>query len=239
MKSKVFPTVGEAVEDIPDSATIMIGGFGHAADKPQNLIKALRDQGARNLTIIGNSSGNAGKLGIGSLGGIPFVDEEILVENRQVKKAICSVPASLVMSKPSAFEKQYLAREVELEYVPQGTLAERIRAGGAGLGAFYTPTGIGTLIEEGKEKRIIDGREMLLEFALRADYALIKAYRADPAGNLVYRGIMRSFNAIMAMAAKVTIVEVEQIVAGGELDPEVIVTPGIFINRIVAISGEK
>jgi 3-oxoadipate CoA-transferase alpha subunit len=178
-------------------------------------------------------------LGIGSLGGIPFVDEEILVENRQVKKAICSVPASLVMSKPSAFEKQYLAREVELEYVPQGTLAERIRAGGAGLGAFYTPTGIGTLIEEGKEKRIIEGREMLLEFALRADYALIKAYRADPAGNLVYRGIMRSFNAIMAMAAKVTIVEVEQVVAAGELDPEVIVTPGIFINRIVAISGEK
>jgi 3-oxoacid CoA-transferase A subunit len=239
MKNKVFPTIGEAVADIPDSATIMIGGFGHAADKPQNLIKALRDQGAKNLTIIGNSSGNAGKLGIGSLGGIPFVDEEILVENRQVKKAICSVPASLVMSKPSAFEKQYLAREVELEYVPQGTLAERIRAGGAGLGAFYTPTGIGTLIEEGKEKRIIEGREMLLEFALRADYALIKAYRADPAGNLVYRGIMRSFNAIMAMAAKVTIVEVEQVVAAGELDPEVIVTPGIFINRIVAISGEK
>jgi 3-oxoacid CoA-transferase A subunit len=239
MKNKVFPTIGEAVADIPDSATIMIGGFGHAADKPQNLIKGLRDQGAKNLTIIGNSAGNAGKLGIGSLGGIPFVDEEILVENRQVRKAICSVPASLVMSKPSAFEKQYLAREVELEYVPQGTLAERIRAGGAGLGAFYTPTGIGTLIEEGKEKRIIDGREMLLEFALRADYALIKAYRADPAGNLVYRGIMRSFNAIMAMAAKVTIVEVEQIVAGGELDPEVIVTPGIFINRIVAISGEK
>jgi 3-oxoacid CoA-transferase A subunit len=239
MKNKVFPTIGEAVADIPDSATIMIGGFGHAADKPQNLIKALRDQGAKNLTIIGNSSGNAGKLGIGSLGGIPFVDEEILVENRQVKKAICSVPASLVMSKPSAFEKQYLAREVELEYVPQGTLAERIRAGGAGLGAFYKPTGIGTLIEEGKEKRIIEGREMLLEFALRADYALIKAYRADPAGNLVYRGIMRSFNAIMAMAAKVTIVEVEQVVAAGELDPEVIVTPGIFINRIVAISGEK
>ena len=134
--NKIYKTYSEAVADIPDSASVMIGGFGHAADKPQNLIKALRDHGAKNLTIIGNSSGNAGKLGIGSLGGVPFIDEEILVENRQVRKAICSVPASLVMSKPSAFEKQYLAREVELEYVPQGTLAERIRAGGAGLGAF-------------------------------------------------------------------------------------------------------
>ncbi|MBP1622562.1 MAG: 3-oxoacid CoA-transferase subunit, partial [Acidobacteria bacterium] len=186
-----------------------------------------------------NSSGNAGKLGIGSLGGIPYIDEEVLVENRQVKKAICSVPASLVMSKPSAFEKQYLARRVELEYVPQGTLAERIRAGGAGLGAFFTPTGVGTLIEEGKEKRTIDGREMLMEYALRADYALIRAYAADTMGNLVYRGIMRSFNAIMAMAAKVTIVEVERVVPAGELDPEIIVTPGIFVDRIVACGGGK
>jgi len=234
MKSKVFSTVGEAVADIPDGASIMIGGFGHAADRPQNLIKALRDHGAKNLTIIGNSAGAAGRLGIGSLGGAPFIDEEILVENRQVKKAICSVPASLVMSKPGAFEKQYLAHEVELEYVPQGTLAERIRAGGAGVGAFYTPTGIGTLIEQGKEKKIIDGREMLLEFALRADYALIKAFRADTMGNLVYRGIMRSFNAIMATAAKVTIAEVDEVVDAGGLDPEVVVTPGIFVDRIVA-----
>ena len=237
--NKIYKTYSEAVADIPDSASIMIGGFGHAADKPQNLIKALRDHGAKNLTLIGNSSGNAGKLGIGSLGGIPFIDEEILVENRQVRKAICSVPASLVMSKPSAFEKQYLAHEVELEYVPQGTLAERIRAGGAGLGAFYTPTGIGTLIEDGKEKRIIDGRAMLLEYALRADYALIRAYCADTLGNLIYRGIMRSFNAIMAMAAKVTIVEVERVVAAGELDPEIIVTPGIFVDRVVAAEGSK
>jgi 3-oxoadipate CoA-transferase, alpha subunit len=237
--NKIYKTYSQAVADIPDSASIMIGGFGHAADKPQNLIKALRDQGAKNLTLIGNSSGNAGKLGIGSLGGVPFVDEEVLVENRQVKKAICSVPASLVMSKPSAFEKQYLAREVELEYVPQGTLAERIRAAGAGLGAFYTPTGIGTLVEEGKEKKNIDGREMLLEYALRADYALIKAYCADTMGNLVYRGIMRSFNAIMAMAAKITIVEVERVVAAGGLDPEIIVTPGIFVDRIVAAGGSE
>ncbi len=239
MKNKVLKTFAEVVADIPDSATIMIGGFGHAADRPQNLIKALKDQGAKNLTIIGNSTGAAGRLGIGSLGGIPFIDEEILVENRQVRKAICSVPASLVMSKPSAFEKQYLAHEVELEFVPQGTLAERIRAGGAGLGAFFTPTGAGTLIEQGKEKRIIDGREMLLEFALRADYALIRAYRADTMGNLVYRGIMRSFNAIMAMAAKVTIAEVDEVVEAGALDPEAVVTPGIFIDRIVVSGGVK
>lgn len=239
MTNKIYKTCLEAVADIPDSASVMIGGFGHAADKPQNLIQALKYQGAKNLTIISNSSGNAGKLGIGSLGGVPFIDEEVLVENRQVKKAICSVPASLVMSKPSAFEKQYLAGEVELEYAPQGTLAERIRAGGAGLGAFFTPTGVGTLIDEGKERRIIDGREMILEFALRADYALIKAYCADNLGNLVYRGIMRSFNAIMAMAAKVTIVEVERVVAAGELDPENIVTPGIFVDRVVVSGGSR
>jgi 3-oxoacid CoA-transferase A subunit len=239
MKNKVFASFREAVSDIPDGATIMVGGFGHAADRPQHLITALRDQGAKDLTLIGNSTGAAGKLGIGSLGGKPFVDEEILVANRQVKKAICSVPASLVMSKPSAFEKQYLAGEVELEYVPQGTLVERIRAGGAGLGAFYTPTGVGTLVEKGKEKRTIDGKEMLLEFALRADYALIKAYCADTMGNLIYRGIMRSFNAIMATAAKVTIVEVEQIVETGEIDPEIVVTPGIFIDRIIEIPRER
>jgi 3-oxoacid CoA-transferase A subunit len=238
MINKVFSGFDKAVADIPDGATIMIGGFGHAADKPQNLIAALRDQGAKGLTIIVNGAGVSGSLGIGSLGGKPFVDEEVLVVNRQVKKAICSVPASLVMSKPGAFEKQYLAGEAELEYVPQGTLAERIRAGGAGLGAFYTPTGVGTLVEKGKEKRTIDGREMLLEFALRADYALIRGYRADTMGNLVYRGIMRSFNAIMAAAARVAIVEVDEIVEAGELDPEMVVTPGLFIDRIVAVSRE-
>ncbi len=239
MKSKVFATCAEAVADIPDGVTIMVGGFGHAADKPQNLIAALKDQGAKNLTLISNSAGGAAKLGIGSLGGKPFVDEEILVQNRQIKKAICSVPASLVMSKPSAFEKQYLAKEVELEYVPQGTLVERIRAGGAGVGAFYTPTGVGTLVEQGKEKRVIDGKEMLLEFGLRADYAFVKAYCADTMGNLIYCGIMRSFNAVMATAAKVVIAEVEEIVEAGEIDPEVVVTPGIFIDRIVAVPRER
>jgi 3-oxoadipate CoA-transferase alpha subunit len=216
----------------------MIGGFGHAADKPQNLIRALAEHGARELTMIVNGAGVSGSLGIGALGGKPFIDEEILLKNRQIKKAICSVPASLVMSKPGVFEKQYLAGEAELEYVPQGTLAERIRAGGAGIGAFYTPTGVGTLVEAGKEKRMVDGREMLLEFGLKADYALVRAYRADTMGNLLYRGIMRSFNAVMAKAAKITIAEVDEIVEAGDIDPEIVVTQGIFVDRLVRISKE-
>jgi 3-oxoadipate CoA-transferase alpha subunit len=236
---KICPSLDEAVADIPDGATIMIGGFGHAVDRPQNLIKALAKKGVKNLTLISNSAGVAGKLGIGSLGGKPFIDEEVLVENGQVKKVICSVPASLVMSKPNVFERLYKAGKIELEYVPQGTLAERIRAGGAGLGGFYTPTGVGTLIEKGKEKRTIDGKEMLLEFPLRAGYAFIRAYKADTMGNLIYKGIMRSFNAIMCQAVKVAIVEVEEIVDAGELDPEIIVTPGIFIDRIVKIPREE
>jgi 3-oxoadipate CoA-transferase alpha subunit len=236
--NKVYDSVEAAVADIPDGATIMIGGFGHATDKPQNLLRGLRKQGAKNLTTISNSAGGAGPLGIGALGGVPFIDEEILVENGQVKKVICSVPPSLVVSKPNAFERLYAEGKIELELVPQGPLAERIRAGGAGLGAFYTPTGVGTIIAENKETRVIDGREMLLEFALKADYALIRAYKADAMGNLVYRGIMRSFNAIMAQAAKVAIVEVDDLVDVGELDPEVIVTPGIFIDRIVPVKKE-
>ena len=238
MKSKVLSSFRAAVADIPDGATVMIGGFGHAADKPQNLIRALAEHGAKRLTMIVNGAGVSGSLGIGALGGKPFIDEEILLKNHQIQKAICSVPASLVMSKPGVFEKQYLAGEAELEYVPQGTLAERIRAGGAGIGAFYTPTGVGTLVEAGKEKRMIDGREMLLEFGLKADYALIRAYRADTMGNLLYRGIMRSFNAVMAKAAKITIAEVDEVVEAGDIDPEIVVTQGIFVDRLVRISGE-
>jgi 3-oxoadipate CoA-transferase alpha subunit len=235
---KMYKTPDEVVAGIPDGATIMVGGFGHAIDRPQTLIKALANKGAKNLTIICNSAGVAGKLGIGSLGGKPFIDEDILIENGQVRKVICSVPASLVMSKPNAFERLYREGKIELEYVPQGTLAERIRAGGAGLGGFYTPTGVGTLIDRGKEKRTIDGKEMILEFALRADYAFIRAYQADPLGNLIYKGIMRSFNAIMPQAAKTAIAEVEEIVDMGKLDPELIITPGIFIDRIVKIPRE-
>lgn len=237
--SKIYKSSEEAVADIPNGATIMIGGFGHSIDKPQNLIKSLAKKGTRDLTLITNSAGIAGKLGIGSLGGKPFVDEELLIENGQVRKVLCSVPASLVMSKPNAFERLYNEGKIELEYVPQGTLAERIRAGGAGLGGFYTPTGVGTLIEKGKEKRTIGGKEMILEFALKADYALIRAYKADTMGNLIYKGIMRAFNAIMPQAAKTAIVEVEEIVDTGRLDPEDIITPGIFIDRIVKIPGEE
>jgi 3-oxoadipate CoA-transferase alpha subunit len=236
---KIVSTPDEAVTDISDGATIMIGGFGHAVDRPQNLIKALAKKRVKNLTIISNSAGVAGKLGIGSLGGKPFIDEEVLIENGQVKKVICSVPASLVMSKPNAFERLYKEGKIELEYVPQGTLAERIRAGGAGLGGFYTPTGVGTLIEKGKEKRTIDGKEMIFEFSLKADYAFIRAYKADTMGNLIYKGIMRSFNAIMPQAVKVAIVEVEEIVETGGLDPEIIITPGIFVDRIVKIPREE
>ena len=236
---KIFKTPDEAIADISDGATIMVGGFGHAIDRPQTLIKALANRGVKNLILISNSAGVAGKLGIGSLGGKPFIDEEILIEKGQVRKVICSVPASLVMSKPNAFERLYREGKIELEYAPQGTLAERIRAGGAGLGGFYTPTGVGTLIENGKEKRTIDGKEMILEFALRADYALIRAFKADTMGNLIYKGIMRSFNAVMPPAVKVAIVEVEEIVDTGELDPEVIITPGIFIDRIVKIPKEE
>ncbi len=233
LKQKIFKNADEAVADIPDGSTIMIGGFGHAVDKPQNLIKALANGAAKNLTVISNAAGGAGKLGIGSLGGKPFIDEEILIENGQVRKVICSVPASLVMSRPNAFERLYREGKIELEYVPQGTLAERIRAGGAGIGGFYTPTGVGTLIEKDKERRKIDGREMILEFGLTADFALIRANRADTLGNLTYRGVMRSFNPIMAPAAKTAIAEVDEVTEVGNLDPEVIVTPGIFVDRIV------
>jgi 3-oxoadipate CoA-transferase alpha subunit len=236
-KNRIFKSPDEAVADIPDGATVMIGGFGHAIDRPQNLLRALAKRNVRELTLVSNSAGVAGRLGIGSLGGKPFTDEEVLIEKGQVRKVICSVPASLVMSKPNAFERLYKEGKIELEYVPQGTLAERIRAGGAGLGGFYTPTGVGTLIEKGKEKRTIEGKEMILEFALRADYALIRAYKADTLGNLVYKGVMRSFNAIMPQAVRTAIAEVEQIVAAGELDPENIVTPGIFIDRVVSIPG--
>jgi 3-oxoadipate CoA-transferase alpha subunit len=237
--TKIFETPEKAMADIKDGASIMIGGFGHAIDRPQTLIKALANRGVKNLTLIGNSAGVAGKFGIGSLGGKPFIDEDILIEKGLVKKVICSVPASLVMSKPNALERLHKEGKIELEYVPQGTLAERIRAGGAGLGGFYTPTGVGTLIEKGKEKRVLDGKMMLFEPALRADYALIRAYKADTMGNLIYRGIMRSFNAIMPPAVKVAIAEIDEIVEVGDLDPEMIVTPGIFIDRIVKIPKEE
>jgi len=231
MLNKAVDTFDEAVEDVPDGAVIMIGNFAGPGGTPYYLIRALRDQGAGGLTIIANTAGGIGLT-------LDYDDHRILFENRQVRKVIASFPFSTSASRPSPAEKQILGGEVELEIVPQGTLAERIRAGGAGVPAFYTPTGAGTVIAEGKEMRVFDGRPCLLEHALRADFAFVRAYRADLMGNLVYRGTQRQFNPIMAMAARTTIAEVDEIVETGELDPEAIVTPGIFVDRIVRVGED-
>ena len=233
-RDKVIESFEQAVADISDGATIMLGGFGVAADLPFNLIRALRHHGCKGLTVIVNTPGPGGRLALELWGITQWTDVNLLVENRQVKKFI-----STITFPNTAAEKAILAGEVEIEFVPQGTLAERIRAGGFGIGGFYVRTGVGTLIAEGKEKRIIDGEEYLLEMPLRADYALIKAYKADRFGNLVYRGDTRSFNAVMAPAADITVAEVQDIVEVGELEPEVIVIPGIFVDRIVKITKEE
>lgn len=229
--NKILPTFEEAVADVPDGATIMMGNFAGPGGTPFYLIQALRKQGAKDLTIVANTAGGIGLT-------LDFDDHRILFENRQVKKVIATFPFSTSPSRPSPAEKQIVAGEAELELVPQGTLAERIRAGGAGIPAFYTPTGVGTVVEEGKETRDFDGRPCLLEHALKADYAFVRAYKADEMGNLVYRGTARQFNPIMAMAARVTIAEVDEIVRPGELDPDAVITLGIFVNRIVRIKED-
>jgi 3-oxoacid CoA-transferase A subunit len=223
--NKIFSNFEEAVKDVQDGAIIMIGGFIGKVGMPTNLIHALRDQGAKDLTIISNRVGG--------------IDADVLFEAKQVKKAIASAPVPASRTPISPFEEQYLAGAVELEIVPQGTLAERIRAGGAGLGGFYTPTGIGTDIAEGKEKKVINGREYIFELPLKADFAFIRAYKADKMGNLIYRRTERNFNPLMAKAAKITIAEVDEIIKVGELDPECITTPLIYVDRIVKIPGRK
>ena len=227
---KVVKTFAEAVADIPDDAVIMISGFGGPGGMPSSLLLALRDQGARGLTIIANS---AGLPGFGAKQGADVVNASVLFANHQVRKTIASFPVPRSPSVVSEFQKAYQAGEVELEVVPQGTLAERIRAGGAGIPAFYTPTGYGTRLAEGKETREFDGRHAILERALTADYALVRGHRADPMGNLVYKGSSRQFGPVMAMAARTTIAEVDEIVEAGGLDPEAVVTPGIFVHRVV------
>ena len=227
---KVFPSGSAAVADVPDGAVVMIGGFGGPGGMPSLLILALRDQGAKRLTVIANS---AGLPGFGARKGQDAVNSSVLFANKQVSKVIASFPAPRSPSVASEFQKAWRAGEVELEVVPQGTLAERIRAGGAGIAAFYTPTGAGTVLAEGKDVREFDGRQHVLERALTADFALIRAHRADRLGNLVYRGTSRNFNPIMAMAARVTIAEVDEVVEPGALDPEAVVTPGIFVKRVV------
>ena len=233
--SKIVPSFGEAVADIPDGATLMIDGFAGPGGTPQNLIRALRDHGASELTIISNTAGLASVIGFGTIPGDRPIDIGILVENEQLRKVIASFPVSPSPSRPTAFETAYLEGKIELEVVPQGTLAERIRAGGAGIPAFYTPTGVGTLIAEGKESRVFDGREYLLERALKADFALLRAHRADTMGNTQYRGTSRNFNGVMATTANVVIMEVDEVVEPGEIDPGAVHTPGIYVNRIVKI----
>ena len=234
--NKVVASFEEAVADIPDGATLMVDGFAGPGGTSQNLIRALRDQGARDLTIISNTAGLASVIGFGTLPGDRPVDIGILVDNEQIKKVVASFPVSPSPSRPTSFERAYKEGKAELELVPQGTLAERIRAGGAGIAGFYTPTGAGTQLAEGKETRTFDGREYVLELPLKADFALLRGHRADVMGNVVYRGTSRNFNGVMATAAEVTIMEVDEVVEVGELDGHDIHTPGIYVNRIVEIS---
>jgi len=220
---KFFTSPDEAVADIFDGATIMVAGFG-TVGVPQELVKALLRKGVKELTCICNAC--HGRIRT-------LYDAARLVENGQVRRVITSFP--IFPGIDAAVERLWQEGKIEVEVVPQGTLAERIRAGGAGIGAFFTPTGIGTPFAEGKERRIINGRECVLETALRADFALLKAHKADTLGNLVYRRCQRNYNPIMAMAADVTIVEVDEVVEPGEIDPEVVITPGIYVDRIVKV----
>jgi len=217
--NKVYATAAEAIADVHDGAVIMFGGFG-SAGSPTDLILARVEKVIWNITAISDRIGLGERL-------------DAICQNNQIRKFIGSFPIRATSQRPDLLYQAYLAGEVEIEVVPQGTMAERIRAGGAGIGAFYTPTGIGTLVAEGKEERVIDGVRHLLEFPLKADFAFIKAYKADTMGNLVYRMSTRNFNPIMATAARITIVDVEEIVEPGDLDPEAIATPGIYVNRIV------
>ncbi|MDP6511607.1 MAG: CoA transferase subunit A [SAR202 cluster bacterium] len=233
--NKIVPTFDEAVSDIPDGAMLMIDGFAGPGGTAQNLIRALRDHGAKDLTIISNTAGLASVIGFGTIPGDRPIDIGILVDNEQIKKVIASFPVSPSPSRPTSFERAYQAGKVELEVVPQGTLAERIRAGGAGIPAFYTPTSVGTQIAEDKEIREFDGREYALELALKADFALLRAHRADTLGNTAYRGTSQNFNGVMATAANVTIIEVDEIVEPGMLPSEVINTPALYVNRMVEV----
>jgi len=219
MIDKIVATPAAALADVPDGATIMIGGFG-TAGQPDELIDALIAQGARELTIVNNNAGN-GDVGLAAL----------LAAGR-VRRIVCSFPRQV---DSWHFDRLYREGRIELELVPQGNLAERIRAAGAGIGAFFTPTGYGTILAEGKETREIDGRMQVLEHAIHADVALIKAERGDRWGNLTYRKTARNFGPIMAMAAKCTIATVHEVVELGALDPEAVVTPGVFVQRVVPI----
>jgi 3-oxoacid CoA-transferase subunit A len=219
---KRYPTAKAALEGLlGDGMTIMAGGFG-LCGIPENLILAIRDSGVRDLTIISNNCG-VDDFGLG-----------LLLKTRQIRKMVSSY-----VGENKEFERQYLSKELELEFNPQGTLAERIRAGGAGIPAFYTKTGVGTLVAEGKEHKVFDGETYIMETGLKADLSIVKAWKGDEEGNLVYRKTARNFNPMMATAGKVTVAEVEEIVKTGALDPDCVHTPGIFVQRIVPGRFEK
>ncbi len=223
MIQKVFSSAKDAVADVFDGAVVMISGFGEAGS-PIELIHALVDQGARNLTVVSNNTGS-GHVGLAAL-----------IENRQVKKMICSFPRT---ANSKVFPELYCRNEIELELVPQGTLAERIRAGGAGIPAFFTPTSVGTPLAKGKESRFFQGTEYVLEQAIKADFSLVKCEVADRYGNLLYNKTARNFGPVMCTAAETTIVQARRIVELGEIDPEIVVTPGIFVKRVVEIPNPE
>jgi len=222
-KSKQVATFRDAVADVPDGATIAFGGFAMPG-VPFNLIKALHDQGAKRLTLVANTTGGAQQPRMPDIG--------MLVENGQVAKVICAFTASTRPTDVIPFTKYYESGEVDAELVPQGTLAERLRAGGAGIEAFYTPTGYGTEVARDKETREINGRRCVLEHAIRGDFAIVKAWRGDRWGNLVFRKTARNFNPLCAQAGKITIAEVEELVDVGELDPDHVHLPSIYVQRI-------
>lgn len=221
MIDKTIKTTAAAVADIPDGATIMIGGFGEAGS-PIELIHSLIDQGAKDLTVVSNNTGS-GNVGLAAL-----------IENHRVKKMICSFPRT---ANSVVFPELYHAGKIELELVPQGTLAERIRAGGAGIPAFYTPSSVNTPLAEGKESREFNGQTYVMEYGIRADYSLVKCKAADRYGNLIYNKTARNFGPIMCTAAETTIVQAREILPLGGIDPECVVTPGIFVNRVVPVEN--
>lgn len=219
MINKIVPSVAEAVSGIFDGATVLISGFGEAGS-PIELIHALIEHGAKNLTVVSNNAGS-GHVGLAAL-----------IENRQVRKIVCSFPKTL---NSKVFPELYAKGEIELELVPQGTLAERLRAAGAGIPAFYTPSSVNTPLAQGKEIRRFDGKDYVMEYALKGDFALVKCRQADKYGNLVYNKTSRNFSPVMCMAAKTSIVQAQQIVEAGDIDPEVVITPGIFVARVVEV----
>lgn len=221
MINKIVSSAAEAVREIHDGAVVMIGGFG-AAGSPIELIHALIDQGVKDLTVISNNTGS-GHVGLAAL-----------IENRQVAKAICSFPRT---ANSRVFPELYHAGEIELELVPQGTLAERIRAGGAGIPAFYTPASVNTPLAIGKESRVFSGQEYVLEYGIKADYALVKAETADRYGNLLYHATARNFGPIMCTASKVVIVQTKKVIEPGQIDPETVITPGIFVQKVIEINN--